>query len=36
MRFQAVSGNQIEIIFIGGGGGLVKFPALYCADNKYP
>jgi hypothetical protein len=37
MRFQAVSGNQIEIIFIGGGGrGLIKFPALDCADSKYP
>ncbi len=37
MWFQVVFGNQIEIIFIGGGGrGLVKFPALDCADSKYP
>jgi hypothetical protein len=36
MRFQAVSGNQIEIIFVGGGEALIKFPALDCADNKYP
>jgi hypothetical protein len=26
MRFQAVFGNQIEIIFIGGGRGLIKSP----------